>query len=131
MTYARPVATKPIRVLVIHPDNTHEVKEIPQDLPTWQQLVGGYLERAHTEHADLWFDEEGKLKGCPVNRAATYLWWKLAPEMEGQDVIQGPCFVTGLDDEAAYSEPVRDEVVELFERISRAITEEINGDLNS
>lgn len=119
--YAQRVAVEPIQALIIQPDNTYEVREISQDPPTRQGLVGGYVERVHTEHADLWFDEGGKIKGYPINWPATWLWWKLCPEMEDVDVIAGPCFVTGRDDDAAYSMPVSQGVVGLFERIMAVI----------
>ncbi len=55
---------------------------------------------------------------------ATYLWWKLSPEMEGKDLLQGPVFVTGLTDDASDSLPVPDEVVELYERMEQIRNEE-------
>lgn len=114
--------TDSIRVLVIQPDNTYEVRQMEHDLPHMREIIGGWLERASTEHADLWFDEEGKLKGCPFNQLATFLWWKLDPRFEERDVLQGPVFVTGGDDGAGYSTPVSDEVIELFERIAAIAT---------
>lgn len=109
--------TESIRVLIIQPDNTHEVRELVHDLPHMREIIGGWLERVNTEHCDLWFDEEGKLKHCPGNQLATYLWWKLAPEMEGRDSLCGPVFVTGPDDGSGYSTSVSDEVIDLYERI--------------
>ena len=50
---------------------------------------------------------------------ATYLWWKISPEMERKDVLQGPVFVTGLPDDASDSLPVPDEVIDLYERMER------------
>lgn len=119
--------TDSIRVLIIQPDDTYEVREIEHDLPPhMREIIGGWLERVNTEHCDLWFDEEGKLKECPVNQTAkecpvnqtaTWLWWKLAPEFEGRDVLCGPVFVTGPDDGSGYSTSVSDEVIGLYERI--------------
>jgi hypothetical protein len=122
--YAKSVAANPIRAIIIYPDGSYEIRPIKQDIRTWQSLVRDDLERVHTDHGDIWFGEHWRLKDCPVNRTATYLWWKLAPEMEAVDVIGGPAIVTGLDDEAAFSEPVSDAVIDLLERIVAAINED-------
>lgn len=58
---------------------------------------------------------------------ATYLWWKIEPEMASKDVLQGTVFVTGLADDAGDSLPVPDEVVELYERMEQ-IRHETEGD---
>ena len=120
--FSQQVAAPPIHVLIIRPDDTHEVREIEQDLKTLQGIVGGYIEDIVTQHGVFWVDEEGKLKDYPENTLATYLWWNLCPAMEGRDVLQGTVFVTGNAD-GEWSEPVSDEVIEYFERM-RAIYEE-------
>lgn len=113
------IATAPsIRAIIIRPDSTYEVREIEQDIRTLRGLVGGdALEAISTEHAVFWC--EGKNEELPWNTMATYLWWKLSPEMESKDVLQGPVFVTGLPDDASDSLPVPDEVVELYERMEQ------------
>jgi hypothetical protein len=118
VSYQR-VAARPIRALIIQPDNNHEVREIGQDVRTLQQLVGGYLEAFSSEHCVFWFHEEGALKGMPPNAMATYLWWKVCPEMEERDMLRGPVFVTGPHDEAGDSLPVPDEVIDLYERLEQ------------
>jgi hypothetical protein len=119
------VAARPIRALIIQPDNTYEVREIQQDIRTWQRIVGGYIEAVTTDHCNFWCDEDGNYKEQPCNTLATYLWWKISPEMETQDVLQGTVFVTGLDDgDQGDSLPVPDEVVELFVRIEQIRNEE-------
>jgi hypothetical protein len=117
------VASRPIRALIIQPDNTYEVRVIDQTIRTLQSIVGGYIEAVTTEHCTFWCDEEGKLKERPCNTLATYLWWNLMPEMEGRDVLQGTVFVTGPAHEAMDSDPVSDAVVELFETIERIARE--------
>jgi Domain of unknown function (DUF3846) len=118
---SRTVSTKrmeapPLQALIINPDNTFEVREIGQDLRTFQSIVSGYLEDIPTEHCVFWRDEESMLKDAPTNDLATYLWWKLCPTMEGKAVCQGTVFITGSA-EGEWCEPVPDAVVELFERI--------------
>jgi hypothetical protein len=120
--FSQQVAAPPIQVLIIRPDDTHEVREIEQDLKTLQGIVGGYVEDIPTQHCVLWRDEEGMLKDYYDNTLATYLWWNLCPQMEGRAVLQGTVFVTGnADGEDAL--PVPDDVIEYFERM-RAIYEE-------
>lgn len=116
------VAARPVRVLIIRPDDTHEVREIEQELRVLQGIVGGYIEDIVTPHGVFWCDEEGKLKSYPENTLATYLWWNLCPAMEGRDVLQGTVFVTGNAD-GEDTLPVPDDVIEYFERM-RAIYEE-------
>ena len=116
------VAARPIRALIIKPDDTYEVCAIEPELKTLQSVVGGYIEDIVTQHCVLWRDEEGMLKDYSDNTLATYLWWNLCPPMEGRAILQGTVFVTGnADGEDAL--PVPDDVIEYFERM-RAIYEE-------
>jgi Domain of unknown function (DUF3846) len=114
----------PIRALIIQPDSTYEVREIAQGIQTLQGLVGGYLEAWSSEHCVFWFNEEGKLKDLPTNAMATYLWWKICPEIAERDLLRGPVFVTGPHDEAGDSLPVSDDVIDLFERLEKIRAEE-------
>jgi hypothetical protein len=118
------VAARPIRALIVRPDDTYEVREIEQDLRTLQGLLGGYLEAISTAHCVFWTNKEGKLKEMPHNDMATYLWWKANPAMEGVDVLQGPVFVTGLEDDYGESTSVPDDVVDLYERMEQIRAEE-------
>lgn len=111
------VAARPIRALIIQPDDSYEVREIAQDIDTFEGLVDGYVEAISTEHAVFWCD--GKNEELPCNTMATYLWWKISPEMERKDVLQGPVFATGLPDDASDSLPVPDEVIDLYERMEQ------------
>jgi hypothetical protein len=95
------------------------VCEIEQDIRTMQALVGGSLELVHTDHCTLWCNQGEQRAGVPLNRMATFLWWKLAPEMEGRDALGGPVFVTGVADDCGDSWSVPDEVVDLYERMEQ------------
>lgn len=120
------VVARPIRALIIQPDDSYEVREIGQDIRTLQGIVGGdALEAISTERAVFWC--EGKNEELPCNNMATYLWWKLSPEMEGKDVLQGPVFVTGVADDDSDSLPVPDEVVHLYKRMEQ-IRRETEGE---
>lgn len=58
-----------MRCLVKELDKDPMVREIPNDLGILQKIVGGYIEYLPNadKKAAVIFDEEGKLKGCPVN----------------------------------------------------------------
>lgn len=108
------MTTEPIQALIIRPDTSHSVEIIEQDIATLQELVGGYIEAVTTEHAVLWLNEEGKIHGMPINRMATYLWWKLQPEMEGRDHMRGCVLVTGLADPDGDCTPVEPDLLRLY-----------------
>jgi len=118
-------AAPPIRALIIQPGSTYEVRQIEQDIRTLQGLVGGQPECFSTEYCTLWFNAI-QCAGMPLNSMATYLWWKLVPQMEGRDAFGGIVFVTGPADDCGDSLPVPDEVVELYERMEQ-IRQEIEG----
>lgn len=61
-----------IKVVLLEPEKTARQAELPSDLKSLQHLVGGYLEAVYPfedEDAVLLCNEEGKLKGFPLNRA--------------------------------------------------------------
>jgi hypothetical protein len=62
-----------LRVVVIEPGLSAEIKEVNHDLKSLQALVGGYIEHVHYK-GDLGFliNEEGKLIGLPPNRISYY-----------------------------------------------------------
>ena len=100
--------------MILRPDGTHEVRKIEQNIRRLQDIVGGYVEAISTDHCLFWSEEADNLKDKPCNTMATYLWWKIAPEMEGRDVLQGTVLVTGPTDEDGDSYPVPQGVIDLF-----------------
>jgi hypothetical protein len=116
-------AAPPIRAIIIQPDSTYEVREIEQDIRTFQGLVSGRPEAFSAEHCTLWY-RTIQCAGMPLNIMPTYRWWKLVPEMEGRDGLGGTVFVTGLTDDDSDSLPVPDEVVALYERMEQIRKEE-------
>lgn len=108
---------KPVKVLVIRPDATFDVRTIKPDLPTLQELVGGYIQAVTTSQAVIWCNEEGKLRKAPFNRTATYLWWLLNPAAEGKDILQGCVFVTGPLDRHGNMTHIPDDVLNEYGRI--------------
>lgn len=118
--YARAVTAKPIKALVIRPDDSYEIKTVQQDLEAFQSIVGGYIEAVTTEHCVLWCNEDGKNVGLPINQMATYLWWKLQPEMEARDTLSGCVLITGPADSEGNSTPVPESVIDLYRRMEAA-----------
>lgn len=59
-----------LRVLVVEPERTPYVKEIPHTLEALQQEVGGLIEviYPYADLVGLVCNEEGKLLGLPLNR---------------------------------------------------------------
>ena len=90
-----------LRVLVVEPERTPYVKEIPHTLEALQQEVGGLIEviYPYADLVGLVCNEEGKLLGLPLNRCLF--------DENGQlyDIICGTFLVTGLGAEDLASLP--------------------------
>ena len=86
------------------------------DLDAYQQLVGGNLEVVNLDRpaASLYFNEEGKLVGMPVNRRATALLWVHNSAFRGRDVIVGPAFVVGPPDRHGDDKSVPEDLADLL-----------------
>lgn len=119
------VVTKapPIEAIIINPNDTFEIKVIDQDLRTMrEQIGGGYLEvAANEDQVTIWCDEEGKVHGQPLNRLATYAWWKLQPYMEGVDHLRGIVMILGGVDGNGDCYSVHPEVKRLVQALSAAL----------
>lgn len=86
--------------------------------PKLREALGGWLEAVSPhEKVTLFMDEEGKLKGLPVNPIATWLWWFLQPETRGVDTINGTVVVTGGTDEDGETLPVDPMMAELIAKV--------------
>lgn len=90
-----------LRVLVVEPERTPYVKEIPHTLEALQQEVGGLIEviYPYADLVGLVCNEEGKLLGLPLNRGLFDKNGKM------YDVICGTFLVTGLGAEDLASLP--------------------------
>ena len=96
--------------LVIEPGKDPYVKEIAFTLKSMQNEVGGYIEACYpfTDPVALICDEEGKLKGKPLNR---YL---KGPDGKPYDYITGTCIVVGLKGE--HFAPLDQQYIEKFSK---------------
>ena len=92
-----------ITVLVVEPGKEPYEKEIAPDLASLQHEVGGYIQAVypHDDPVAVICDEEGKLKGSPLNRALR--------DEDGHiyDVLAGTFLITGLGEES-FSSPNKD-----------------------
>ncbi len=90
-----------LRVLVVEPEKTPYVKEIPHTLEALQQEVGGLIEVIYPfrDMVGLVCNEEGKLLGLPLNRCL------FAENGQLYDIICGTFLVTGLGVEDLASLP--------------------------
>ena len=90
-----------LRVLVVEPERTPYVKEIPHTLEALQQEVGGLIEviYPYADLVGLVCNEEGKLLGLPLNRGLIDENGKM------RDIICGTFLVTGLGAEDLASLP--------------------------
>lgn len=88
--------------LLIPADLTLPIKEVQADgLRDLQALVGGYIQDMPHQHerVSVWGDEEGKIKGRPINARATTVWAILnaMPERDLRDTLNGDIAVFGFD----------------------------------
>lgn len=104
------------RALVIEPDGTGEVREIPTDLVGLQAIVDGYLQGVTFSGCHLYCDEDGKYSGKQPNPAATTLahalGWPRGDLLAGTVVFLGNGPAGGEGDLPA-------EVIELWNHTER------------
>jgi len=81
------------KVIVARVGQNPVVEEMEDSLDAMQDIVGGYIERVRLgDTVDMWFNEEGRLKGLPMNR--------LVPDDYGnQWDICGNLFLASHNDE--------------------------------
>ncbi|MCK5129133.1 MAG: DUF3846 domain-containing protein [Clostridiales bacterium] len=84
---------KTIDVVIVQPFCQPAKQNIKNDLTTLQQQVGGYIQMINPfdDNACLICDEEGKIKGLPLNRQV------------GNDIIAGTFIIAGIGDDGELS----------------------------
>ena len=80
-----------MQVVIVEPEKKPVVQNIDDTLTSMQQIVGGTIQAVYPfeEPVALICNDEGKLLGLPLNRP---LW-------DGADVLAGPGFLAGCDNE--------------------------------
>ena len=78
-----------IRVLMIEPGKSPEMREISDTLKSMQEVVGGWIEEymPFDDDVALVVNEEGKINGLPLNRAIR------SEDGSLQDIMAGPFFI--------------------------------------
>lgn len=113
-----------MKALSITTTETVSLVEIPEtdSLPRMQAAVGGYIEvLGLSAGVSMVFDEEGKLKGRPLNNIAIRLTQHYAVGLRPGDMIVGDVLLIGNDDEGEERD-VPTDVVELLERLGYPLT---------
>ena len=98
--------------------------EIPEtdSLSQMQAAVGGYIEvLGLNAGVSMVLDEEGKLKGRPLNNIAVRLTQHYAVGLRPGDMIVGDVLLIGNDDEGEERD-VPTDVVDLLERLGYPLT---------
>jgi hypothetical protein len=91
-------------------------------LSQMQAAVGGFIEvLGLTAGLSMVFDEEGKLKGRPLNNIAIRLTQHYAVGLRPGDMIVGDVLLIGNDDEGEERD-VPNDVVDLLERLGYPLT---------
>jgi hypothetical protein len=104
-------------VIPADPDRPARLEQFGrQNLDAYRRLVGGDIEVVNLERppASLYFNEEGKLIGLPLNRRATALLWIHNSAFRGHDLIVGDAFILGPPDQAGDDTTAPDELVTLL-----------------
>ena len=97
-----------MKAIRIPSDDAQQIEVVEwQTLADLQSLVGGYIETIpFVQGVAPYFDEEGKLKGRPLNRRATILMWQ--HHLPRTDAIVGDLVLCGQDERTGESEDVPD-----------------------
>lgn len=104
-----------IQGLVVEPDGTVRKVEIDnEDLSSYQEIVGGYIEAITGKIATVYVNEEGLILNLPVNPSVSifvsrFLWDGAYSRLNGTALIVGP------PDEEGFDTPVRQSVVDYYE----------------
>ena len=110
------------QAVIIKTDGTKSVVEfeVGNSYNLISQAVGGWIEVVGLDkrQADLWVNEEGKLKGLPQNPIATSLFME---EHGRMDVIVGNVIITGGTDENGDTLGLTPEQVDNFINYDREI----------
>lgn len=90
-----------VRALIIQPDGESAAASVEPELDALQAAIGGgYLECVTLPDCHLYCDEEGKLKGLPMNSYATALARRLG--WQPRDVLCGPVIGSVKEDTHEY-----------------------------
>lgn len=105
--------TKGFRVVTLLLDGTVNWRDLgfsAEIYPFLSQTVGGYIEAVPLENGcTMYINEEGKLRGLPINYVANLLAHKLNSGLREYDYIVGNAVVCGPLDGAGYDTSMTEE----------------------
>jgi hypothetical protein len=111
--------------LVVPADPAAEMRYVlipPAGLERLQQLVGGLIEGIPAQHEQLaaWCNEEGRLRGLPVNSRATAWWQRHGYDADHDDDLRGDVVFHGVNDDGDERDVPAEVVAQLLE-VARAM----------
>lgn len=98
-------------------DEPLERREIEMgDIKEYQLIVGGMFDVIDFEHqpASVFFNDEGKIIGLPMNERATLLLWVHAPRFKGHDFVAGDALLLGVPDDEGDTQSVPESYLKLL-----------------
>ena len=101
-----------LKVVIIEPDDTVRITEIENDLKSYQEVVGGYIEAVTGRVATMYVNEEGLLRHLPPNPLATLFAEAILGRLG--IVLFGTALIVGPPDEEGMDTPVRQSVVDYY-----------------
>jgi hypothetical protein len=110
-----------MKALLVTPENEIQVLDKEFDLKTIQSYIGGWIEVVNfgpdNPHFFAYIDEEGKLKGLPVNETVTDFWYNSGQRVMLGDVIVGNVLFFGQVDDEGNDTEVPQDVIDFFMEI--------------
>lgn len=98
---------KNIKVLIVEPEFTPYVAEIPNDLKTFQEIVGGYIEApAYHDDVAVICNDEGKVLGLPLHRHVT----SPTNTSEWIDIIAGTFIISGKGEDGNFASLTQEQI---------------------
>ena len=102
-----------MKILVIEPEKHPEEREVPDNLEEMQKLVGGYIQAIYPfeDRVALVCNDEGKLRGLPLNRALR--------DKDGEiyDAISGTFFLCAAPADSDNFQSLTDEQVAKYKAL--------------
>lgn len=98
-------------------DEPLERREIEMgDIKDYQLIVGGMFDVIDFEQppASVFFNDEGKIIGLPMNRRATTLLWACSIDWIAHDYLMGDVLLLGQPDDEGDTQSVPDELLSIL-----------------
>lgn len=106
---------KTLRTLIVEPGMAPRIGEVEDTLEAKQKVVDGLIELvfppSHPDDVCLICNEEGKLRGLPLNRAIRL------EDGTAYDIIAGTFLILRAPEESEDFESLTDEQIEIYSRI--------------